>query len=160
MPDANEKKGVVIPPLDLDAIREAIRKRHLMRLDESDPVLAVATMVEVITEQTATRFTVAMSAALEQAIDAATARAEAIVSKGADHVAEHGSKAVAEYIGAASQELRDTIADALQVQKDMAASVDPMAAQTRINMVWSWWGAFASLLIGGLFAGMILAKFL
>lgn len=161
MTDANnEKERAVIPPLDLEAIKEAVRKRHLMRLDDSDPVLAVATMVEVVTEQTAARFTAALSVALDQSIQAATERAEAIVSKGADHVAEYSTKAVSDEIGHATRELRDVIEEALQVQKDLAASVYPAAAQARIYMIWSGWGAFASVLLGGIFTGLILGKFL
>lgn len=161
MADANnEKERAVIPPLDIEAIKEAVRKRHLMRLDDSDPVLAVATMVEVVTEQTAARFTAALSAALDQSIQVATERAEAIVNKGADHVAEHGAKVVSDEIGNAARGLRDVIAEALQVQKDLAASVDPAAAQARIYMIWSGWGAFVSILLGGLFTGLILGKFL
>ncbi|WP_157693362.1 hypothetical protein [Granulibacter bethesdensis] len=75
-------------------------------------------------------------------------------------MATHSAKVVTEQIGAMSTELRDMIAAALQLQKDMASSIAPMAAQSRINMIWSWWGAFASIMIGGLFFGMNLAKFL
>lgn len=156
----NEKERAVIPPLDLEAIKEAVRKRHLMRLDDSDPVLAVATMVEVITEQTAARFTAALSVALDQAIQDTTERAEAIVNKGADHVAEYGAKVVSDEIGHATSGLREVIEDALQVQKDLAASVYPAAAQARIYMIRSGWGAFVSVLLGGVFTGLILGKFL
>lgn len=161
MSSSNQKNPVAdIPPLDMEAIKERIRRRHLMRLDDSDPVLAVATLVEAVTEQTGERFTAALYAALDKALLRSVAASEAIVDKAADHVAQHSTEAVKAVLDQAVAELTEAIDHALQVQNDINNNGNLAAAQSRINMIWSWWGAFASLLLGGLFLGLILAKFL
>lgn len=161
MSDTKQKvQAAVIPPLDMAAIKERIRQRHMMRLDDSDPVLAVATLMEAVTEQTGERFTAALAVVLEQAILKSVSASEAIVDKAADHVASHSTEAMKAVIDTAVNDLKQAIDHALQVQRDINANSDLAAAQSRVNMIWSWWGAFASLLLGGLFLGLILAKFL
>lgn len=93
-----------ITPLDVDALVELVRQRHNIRLDRTDPVLVMVTLLEGVLrhygsevqshcEREADRIT---EVAGEQ-ITNAKAVAEQIVTSGAAYLKQHATDSAADY---------------------------------------------------------------
>ena len=105
-----------IRPLDVTALRAAVKARHGLRLGADDPILAIYTMMDLLTEQTCLRLTDALAIALTEGLNNARSTSEGIVNQGADHIANHATQVLAKILGDRGSALQTSIINATEAK--------------------------------------------
>ncbi|GBR16893.1 hypothetical protein AA105894_1685 [Asaia spathodeae NBRC 105894] len=149
-----------LPPLDLEEVKRAIREKHSLRLSDSDPILAVATLMDLMAERTAQRYVATLTPLLAKQIDDSKLIAEQIINTAATHIAEHSLANLKEAIEQSVTKIRAETTAQNDSAKQLATAQETLTQQANKSAKWAWWGAFASLLTGGIFVGLIIGTHL
>lgn len=158
MPDSVPPDRVA--PLDLEAIKRAIRSRHGIALETADPVLAVATLIEATTDQTVARYQQAFGIALDAHLEAFRRASESTVDQGAQHLVEFARDAFQPIVDGAVATFKTEIMTALQLAKETAEQQADIRRQLVTASRSAWIGACVALLAGGLTIGACLSRLL
>ncbi|MDI2113868.1 hypothetical protein [Commensalibacter nepenthis] len=144
-------------PLNLDEIRKEIRQKHLINIPKDDPILAVATMIDLIIEKTADRYTEALTQSLAAQLDKSKEIGENIVNKAANFIAENAKNNINLIVNDAIANLNKNIEESLNIQEQALIKQQELLTQSTQTAKHSWYGASISLLGGGIFFGLIIS---
>ena len=147
-----------LPPINVEEIRREIQRRHLLPISETDPVLAVATMIDLVTERSLARFLAVLDDALGRVHAGAVEAGESIVNRGADHLVQQVADALgqsgtlaADALGRVSREIETTMQATLEEQRRLVS-------QGRRAALFATIGGVALLLAGVIAAGIQLGN--
>ena len=147
-----------LPPINIEEIRREIQKKHLLPIAETDPVLAVATMIDLVTERSLARFLAVLDEALARVHADAVDAGEAIVNRGADHLVQQvtdvlgqSGNLAAEALGRVSKQMEATMQTTLEEQRRLVSEGRRAASFATI-------GGVLVLLVGVIAAGIQLGN--
>lgn len=149
-----------LPPIDLEEVRREIQRRHLLPIAETDPVLAVATMIDLVTEKAMARFLAAMDDALERVQRASVEAGENIVNRGADHIVGQVADALGQSGSGAAAALEKVSADLVASIQGALDEQRRLVVQGRRATLFAMVGAVLLLCAGVVAAGVALGHLL
>lgn len=144
-------------PLDIDKIRQEIQQKHLIHIDRDDPILAIATLIDLLLSRSSEHLTNAMTQALIVQLTKSKQIGENIVNNASEFIAQTTEKNINNIVDTAIINFKKSLEESLEKQEKALKEQQDLLNQAIEYNKKSWYGACISLVGGGIFFGLIIS---